>query len=916
MSFGARYFRLLLRLLPREFREACGPDMLNVFDEMRRERVSRGLLAASAGFYLRLTLDVVQRMGPERRRVRRRKQGATRTRGAAHTRSLAAWDGGGPGRSVETLLADVRIALRRMVRSPGFTTVALVSLAVGIGANTATFAMVEDILFPRFPYRAPEELVDVYVELEDFPFAPLSYPDFVDVREGTREVFSDIGMGGFAFGQVDKGDRVESLMGEMVSGSFFPTLGMDAALGRTLLPEDDVSPGAHWVVMLGHGFWQREYGGDAGVLGETLVLNGHGYTIVGVAPADYPGIVQGVPADFIAPIAMAKQLMQTSGDPLTNRGSQSYFTKARLRPGVSRAQADATLAGIAAHLIDAHPGNWEASRRLITVPTTDVVMNPMLDRVLVPAAALALVLVGVVLLIACSNLASFLLARGADRKKEIAMRLALGASRGALVRQLLTETAVLAVLGGVLGMGVSVWLLDLVMGLDLPLPGDVSLELALTGRAYLFGLLVTAATGFVFGLAPALQSTCPDVAPTLKDESTGGGRPRRFTLRNTLVAGQVAASLVLLVFAGLFLRSFQARGAVDPGFGREPTALLTFVVSSERYDQEAGRVFMSQYLERLRRLPEVASAGMTGNIHLNTTSTSTTDLNVDGVEPPQGRVGWAVDETEVEPGFFEAAGIPILRGRNFDDRDLSDGVQVAIVNEAFAERFWPAEEAVGRTVHIAGGDDVQIVGVARTTKVRTLGEAPRPYIYRAYSQRYTHFATAVIRARGSAESALRAGFRALREMDPEMVVMESKTMDEHLGIMLMPARLGALVAGAFAVVALALACIGLYGVVSYAVARRSREMGIRMSLGAAPGRVVAQVVREGMTLAAAGAAIGLIVALAGAQVLKSFLFGVGTLDAATFLGVPVLLVGVALAAAWVPARRITRIDPVSVLKAN
>ncbi len=912
MSLGARYYRLLLRLLPREFREACGADILDVFDEMRKEHVARGLLAAMVGFYVRLTLDVVRRIGPERQRVRCRKRGAA----AAHLGSPAGWGGGGRGRGLETLLTDARIAFRRMARSPGFTAVALVSLAVGIGANTATFALVEDILFPSFPYRAPEELVDVYVEQEEFPFAPLSYPDYVDVRDGTREVFSDIGMGGFAFGQVDKGDRVESLMGEMVSGGFFPTLGMDAALGRTLLPEDDVSPGAHWVVMLGHGFWQREYGADPGVLGGTLVLNGHGYTIVGVAPEDYPGIVQGVPADFIAPVAMAKQLMQTSGDPLVQRGSQSYFAKARLRPGVSRAQAETTLAGIAAHLKETYPENWEASRRLIAFPTTEVVMNPALDRVLVPAAALALVLVGVVLLIACSNLASFLLARGADRKKEIAMRLALGASRGALVRQLLTETAVLALLGGVLGMGVSVWLLDLVMGMNLPLPGDVSLELSMTGRAYLFGLFVTAVTAFIFGLAPALQSTRPDVAPTLKDESTGGGRPRRFTLRNTLVAGQVAASLVLLVFAGLFLRSFQARNAVDPGFGREPTALLTFVVSSERYDEESGRVFVRQYLERLRRLPEVASAGLTGNIHLNTTSTNTMDLNVDGVEPPQGRVGWAVDETEVEPGFFEAAGIPILRGRNFDDRDLADGVQVAIVNEAFAERFWPGEDPVGRTVHLAGGDDAQIVGVAQTAKIRTLGEAPRPFIYRPYSQRYTTFATAVIRARGPAEPALQAAFRALRDMDPEMVVVESKTMDEHLGIILMPARLGALVASAFAVVALALACIGLYGVVSYAVARRSREMGIRMSLGAAPGRVVAQVVREGMALALSGAVIGLILALVGAQVLRSFLFGVGTLDAATFLGVPVLLVVVALAASWVPARRITRIDPVSVLKAN
>jgi len=663
--------------------------------------------------------------------------------------------------------------------------------------------------------------------------------------------------------------------------------------------------------------WTREYAADPGAIGKTLTLNGHGYTIVGVAPPDYPGIVRNVPADFIVPISMARQITQGQGDPLASRDNQSYFAKARLRPGVSRQQAEGTLAGIVAHLTETYPESWAGPRRLVLVPTADVIMNPAMDRVILPAPLLALALVGVVLLIACSNLASFLLARGVDRKKEIAMRLALGASRGALIRQLLTETCVLALVGGALGMGVSVWLLDFLMGLDLPLPGDVQLNLGMTQRAYWFGLAATAATGFIFGLAPALQSTKPDVAPTLKDEGTGGGRPRRFTLRNTLVAGQVAASLVLLVFAGLFLRSFQARDAVDPGFGHEPTGLLSFVVSSERYDRDTGRAFVREYLDRLARLPEVAGAGITWNIHLNTTNISGIGINVDGVEPPPGQPAWNVDATEVEPGFFEAAGIPILRGRNFNDRDVEASEGVAVVNEVFAERFWPGVDPVGKTVRtVPTGEELRVVGVSRTTKVRTLGEASRPFIYRAYSQSYASNVTAVIRARGQPEVALRAAFRTLREMDPDMAVTESRTMDEHLGVMLMPARLGALLAATFAIVALTLATTGLYGVVSYAVARRSREMGIRMSLGAAPRRVVGQMVGEGMRLAVTGAAIGLLLAVAGAQVLRSLLFGVGTLDTATFLGVPVLLMGVALVAAWVPARRATRVDPVSVLKAN
>ena len=395
---------------------------------------------------------------------------------------------------MDTLLKDIRYSFRRMLRSPGFTAIALVSLAVGIGTNTAVFTLVEGFLFQDLPYAAPEELVEVYLGQEVFAYSPLSYPDYLDVREGTREVFSELGLGGYAFGQVDKGDQVTGLLGEMVSGTYFPTLGMDAAIGRTILPEDDVSEGAHYVVMLGHSYWEREYGGDPGVIGRTIVLNGHGYTIIGVAAEDYSGAVrmEGIPLDFIVPIAMANALAQGSGSMLSSRDNQSYFVRARLLPGVSLEQARVTLAGIAANLRETYPESWDETRSFIPILTEDVVVNPVFDRVLVPASVLALVLVGVVLLIACANLASFLLARGMERKKEIAMRLALGARRGILVRQLLTETTVLALMGGVLGMGVSVWLLNYLMGMNLPLPGGVQLELGMTGRAFFFGLGVTA----------------------------------------------------------------------------------------------------------------------------------------------------------------------------------------------------------------------------------------------------------------------------------------------------------------------------------------------------------------------------------------------------------------------------------------
>jgi predicted permease len=383
-----------------------------------------------------------------------------------------------------------------------------------------------------------------------------------------------------------------------------------------------------------------------------------------------------------------------------------------------------------------------------------------------------------------------------------------------------------------------------------------------------------------------------------------------------LVSGQVAASLILLISAGLFLRSFQSRQSVDPGFGQNPTGLLQFVVSAERYDTDEGRVFSREYLDRMAELPGVTAVGLISNIHLNTTSTQTLDLNVDGVEPPPGTPSWGVDQAIVTPEFFKAAGISILRGRNFQNTDEVGAPRVAIINDAMAQRFWPDGNALGKVVRRESGEELEIVGISATTKVRTLGEPPRPFIYRPYTQNYVSYLTAVIQTTGRAEDPLRAGFRLLREMDPEILVVETKTMEEHLGIMLFPARLGALLAMVFAVVALALASIGLYGVVSYAVARRSREMGIRMSLGARPGVVVSHVVRGGMGLVGVGAFVGLGLSLAGVRVVRSFLFGVNPMDPATFLAVPGVLLVVTLLAAYLPARRASRVDPVRALKAE
>jgi predicted permease len=611
---------------------------------------------------------------------------------------------------------------------------------------------------------------------------------------------------------------------------------------------------------------------------------------------------------------MVNELQPSQSNELEERGNHSYFAKGRLKPGVTTAQAQAAMDGVAARLTEMDLDNWDPDASFFMVPTEDVILFPAIDDFIYAAAWLLMVVVGLVLLIACTNLASFLLARGVDRRKEIALRLSLGATRRSLVGQLLSETVLLALLGGVAGVAVAVWLLRVLVTADLPLPLPITLDLGLDLTVLGFSLGTSLLAGIILGLAPALHSTKPDMASTLRDESTGGGQRGRVTLRNMLVVAQVAVSLVLLVGAGLFLRSYQHIQAVDPGFGHEPTAILNLMVPGNRYSVEEGRVFTRTLLERFEQLPGVVSVGLTGNLHLNTLSTSTTSINVDGVEPPPGRESHSIDTTSVDTGFFDAAGMRILQGRNFNDQDLPDSPRVAIINQNMARKFFPDENPVGRILRRDDGNDFTVVGVVSDAKIRSLGEPPRSFLYRAYSQSYTTYYFALARTTIDPERTALDMLAAGRELDPNLFAWEAKTMDRHLGVMLLPARLSALILSAFAMLALALASIGLYGIVSYAVSRRTREVGIRMSLGADGPRVVRMLMGGGMKLVAVGAVIGLLAALAAARLVGGLLFNVSTLDLATFVLVPTILIGAAMAAAYIPARRASRVDPATALR--
>ena len=825
-------------------------------------------------------------------------------------------------RALEDLTMDVRYALRTLARSRGFTLVAILSMALGIGANTAIFSVVNAVLVRDLPVDDPSTLVNVYRDRSYSAADPLSYPDYQELRERAKEVFRDVGGYQFAFVQRDDGTSVENLVVEMVTGNYFPLLGVTAHVGRMIGPEDHVSPGAHPVAVLGYGFWQRAFGGDGDVVGTSLRLSGRSYTVVGVAPREYPGSLRGVAPDLYAPIYMVQELLPLGGDALGSRGWNSFNTVARLHEGVSLTEAVGITSRVSRDLRGSFPESWPAGDSLVVAAREDVVFNPAVDRIVVPANVLAMGIVGLVLLIACANLASFLLARASDRQAETAMRLALGAGRWRLGRQHITETLVLALLGGGAGLLLARLLLDLGTRMARSSSMPLSLDLSLDATVLAFTAAVALLAGVVAGLFPALQATRPDLMAVIKDGAgrvSSGGSVR---VGNALVTGQMAVSLVLLVAAGLFIRSFAASRDLDVGFGDAPTAVLSFVTPADRLSVEEGRALADLILTRAEDIPGVSQVGLVSNMHLNTVNTMFLDVNVDGVAPPPDRGAHYVDFTSVSPGFFAAAGIPLLDGRNFDDRDDAAGEPVAIISQAMADRFWPDDRAVGKTfrVEVPGWQhERRVVGVTRTTKVKTLGEGPRPFIYLPYSQEYNSWMTVLARTDGPPEEAARVARDLVvlfKEVHPDGILFDSTTLAEHIDVMLIPRRISAVLASLFAGVALLLAVIGLYGVVRFSVARRTAEVGIRVSLGADGSSVVRLLVAGGMRLAVMGAVAGLALAAALARVMSGLLYGVGALDPVTYAGVTVLLLAVAFVAALLPALKVTRIDPLEALRAR
>lgn len=808
---------------------------------------------------------------------------------------------------------DLKYALRRLLRTPGFTAVAVLSLGLGIGANTAIFSLVNAVLIRDLPVRAPEELVEIYTsESDGYAYSTSSYPDFREIR-GLDHVFADVVGTRTFLARVERGDRPGSAFGELVSWDYFRALGVDMALGRSFLPEEDATPGSHPVVILGHRTWVADHGADPAILGTSVRLGGTPFTVVGVAPEAFTGTMPVMVTGYYVPLMMTDVLLGGDADQLERRGSRSMFLKGRLRPGVTPDQANEALRALSASLGEAYP-EYNEGRVISVLPAGEVALHPFVDRMLRPVAALLLGVVGLVLLIACANLASFLLARAEDRRREIAVRLALGAGRGALVRQLLAETTLLAILGGAAGFVLAGWTLELLMAFQPPIPIPVDLDVSLDGTVLAFTGGVSLLAGLAFGLVPALQATDPDVAPTLKVEAGRTGRPGRFNLRHALVVTQVAFSFVLLIGAGLFLRSLQKAQDIDPGFYTGPAAFVWPMTELSGYGtQEERRAFDEEAVARLLAHPDIEAVAVMDRSPLGV-GVQTGGYVLPGVTVERADGTVDVDNTHVSPSYFEAMDVEIVRGRAFSEDDR-DGERVAVVSEAFVQRFYPGRDVVGTTIG-AADNPIRIVGVARDTKVRTLGEAPRPYIYEMQGAPTYTGGMYLVRGRVPSAQLLASARQVLDALDPDLVYFETKTMEEHLALTLFPARMAALLLAVFGGLALVLSAVGIYGVVSYAVARRTRELGIRMSLGATARDLVVMAVGGGMRLVAVGGAVGIGLAGAVTWSLSRYLYGISPTDLVTFALIPAVLSAVALAAALVPARRAAGVDPVTALRSE
>jgi predicted permease len=806
--------------------------------------------------------------------------------------------------------SDLRYAARTLRKNPGFTFVAVLAISLGIGVNTGIFTVLNGVALRPLPVPGATNVVSVYQTIRGLKSrnvhgAPslFSWPEYKSYRDNNHvlsglvayEPFLDVTLGG---------ERPLQLFGQLTSCNYFDVLNEPPALGRAFSASDCAVAREGAVAVLSDNLWRTTFSADPAIVGRKIVLNRQPFTVIGVAPAGFQG-AEPMASQFWAPVTM--QFMLERDIDWFEKPNMSWLVLlGRTKPGVSRPQVRADLAVIAGRIDQLTPGR----KTTLQIETGRFLSMPEARKYVTAVGAVLLAAVGMVLLIACANVANLLLARAAGRQKEIAIRLSVGASRGRLIRQLLTESMLIALLGGALGSLIAIWSFKAIVGFIFShLPHDappVAVGVGPDIRVLGYALLLTLITGIVFGLIPALQASRPDVNTALKQSGTDGRTADGF-LRHALVGTQVAVSMVLLIAAGLLLRGLYLAQTIDPGFEMKNVAAVSFDLRGQGYDAARAGVFQQQVMERLAALPGVDAVAEAGNTPLSDSHRGTV------ISLPGHPGEYQVEFNEVSPEFFSLLGVPIVRGRNFTSTEARTGAALAIVTESTARQFWPNQDPIGKMLRMEGESDMQVIGVAKDAQVSHLARSNETYLYLpAGPKEQIRMKLLVHGASGYASTA--AGIRAaIHSIDPGLVVDVAK-LEDNLEVWRAPSRIVAILAGSLGALGMLLACIGVYGVVSYAVSRRVREIGIRMTLGADAREVKSLILQQAMRPVVIGALVGIAGCAGVSQILKSMLFGISPRDPVAFVVVPLVLLSVALAASYIPARRATKVDPMVALR--
>jgi predicted permease len=825
--------------------------------------------------------------------------------------------GGGRSNFLASLWQDIRYSLRMLRKNPGFTAVAVITLALGIGLNTAIFSMINALLLRPLPVMHPAQIYTMSAQERGGSFSNgFSYPNFEDIRKQTSALFSDMaGVQIFSTTGLSANGKSERMWTNFVTGNFFDMLGIRPALGRFILPTEGWNAGADPVLVLGYSFWKAHLGGDPNIVGKKASVNGRPITIVGVAPEGFRPLSAFFDAQGYMPLGMAVVDNQTPSDFLNDRQDSRLVLIARLKPGVTEDKIRSALDVVAKRLAAEYPktDNW-TTLNAFPLPPTGPTSGP--DRTLAVLSALFLTLALVVLILACVNVANLLLARASVRRGEIAIRAALGARRRRLIGQLLVESSVLALLGCVAGIVVGLAGERLLSSLPLHMDVPIVLDFRFDWRVFLYVLSAALLAGLIAGIAPAWRTTGGDLNELLHGSArithAGGHR-----FRKALVVVQVGGSLTLLIVAGLFVRSLLNVQHSDLGFDPQHVLNITMDPGLAGYNQTKAYELVESVLERVRALPGVQSASLAATVPMGPESMGNS-LEIEGFAALPGQQAPSADYNVVSPGYFETMHIPLLRGRDINETDKQNSMRVAVINQAMAERFWAGKDPLGKQFRLKGdvNHPLEVVGVVKNSRTGDLLFPEGPYFYMALAQKPRFSVTLQVRTTGDPESVARGIVALIKSLEPAMPLADVQTMRDALetlnGLLLF--QWGAGLAGIIGILGLTLAIIGVYGVVSYMATQRTHEIGIRLALGALPREILGMVLRQGMFIIALGTVVGIFAAFAIAQLVGHFLVGVSPTDPATYAGVALILALVALVACWIPARRVTKADPMAALR--